>query len=144
MWPISYWFHYPEALAVVLVALELFVKYDVFAGQLIGRGKEVVLVGLLVVLLVESPLVLLEVLVEHVLATELIPASEVVDTHAWQNAVPLEHPIHLLLLAPHHVPVVVVSLFPLTPHETFVHAVFETGLELYAASMSRMQYGCTG
>lgn len=52
---ISYGFHDPEDLAVVLRLLELFVEDDVFAGQLEGGRQEVVLVGFLVILLVESP-----------------------------------------------------------------------------------------
>jgi hypothetical protein len=64
-----YWFHDPECLVIVLSFLELLIKDDVFAGELEGGREEVVLVGLLfVVLLVEVPLELLEVLVEHIFA----------------------------------------------------------------------------
>jgi hypothetical protein len=52
-------------------------------------------------LLVETTLVFLEVLAEHVLATELMPSPEMVYPHVWQHTVSLENPINLFLLAPH-------------------------------------------
>mgnify|MGYP007009300325 FL=1 len=50
-------------------SLELLVEDNVLTGEEKGGGQEVVLVGLLlIVLLVEAPLELFEVFVEHVLA----------------------------------------------------------------------------
>ena len=126
-----YWLHDPEDLAVVLRLLELFVEDDVFAGQLEGGRQEVVLIGLLVILLIESAFELLEVLVEHVLPAEFEPPSEVVDPHVRHDTMLLEHPVHLLLLAPDDVPVIVPGLPPLTTHEAVVDAVLEGSLELY-------------
>lgn len=110
-----------------------------------GGWEKIVLVGLLlVVLFIEGALELLEVLVEHVLAAELVPAAEVVDAHVRQDAVLLEHPVHLLLLAPDDVPVVLPRLLPLPVHEPLVHAVLERRLELYAAPECHTPYGGVG
>lgn len=145
MWGGSYGFHDPEGAVIVLGAFELLVEDDVFAGELEGGGEEVVLIGLLlVVLLVESAFVLLEVLVEHILAAEFVPAAEVVDAHVGQDAVLLEHPVHLLLLAPNHVPVLLPRLLPLPTHEPVVHAVLERRLELYVAPALHLMYGGFG
>ena len=42
----------------------------------------------------------------------------------------LINPIYLLLLAPHYVPIITVSLSPLSVAEPTVHTVAEGGLEL--------------
>jgi hypothetical protein len=54
----------------------------------------------------------------------------VVDLHAWQDSGLLEHPVYLLLVAPHEVPVVVVCLFPLSTIEALQYTISEIGLEL--------------
>lgn len=77
-----YWFHDPEGLIVVLGLFELLVEDDIFARKLEGGREKVVLVGLfLVVLLVEVALELLQVLIQHVFAAELVPSSEMIDLH---------------------------------------------------------------
>ena len=77
-----YWFHDPEGLIVILSLFELLIKDDVFARKLEGGREKVVLVGLFfVVLLVEVPFELLEVLIQHIFAAELIPSSEMIDLH---------------------------------------------------------------
>ncbi len=125
--------------------LKFLIKDDVFAGELEGGGEEVVFVGLLlVVLLVEIPLELLEVFIEHVLAAELVPSSEVVDFHVGQYAMPLEYPVHLFLLAPDDIPVVVPSLLPLSIDEPIVDAVFESGFEFDAGPALLIVYGGVG
>ena len=53
-----------------------------------------------------------------------------VDLHAWQDPGLLEHPVDLLLVAPHEVPVVVVGLFPLSTIEALQYTISEIGLEL--------------
>ena len=125
--------------------LKFLIKDDVFAGELEGGGEEVVFVGLLlVVLLVEVPLELLEVFIEHVLAAELVPSSEVVYLHVGQDAVPLEYPVHLFLLAPDYIPVVVPSLLPLSIDEPIVDAVFESSFEFDARPALLIVYGGVG
>jgi hypothetical protein len=141
----AYWFHDPESLIIVLSFLELLIKDDVFAGELEGGREEVVLVGLLlVVLLVEVPLELLEVLVEHILAAELIPSSEMIDPHVGQDTMPLKYPVHLFLLAPNYIPVIIPSLLPLSIYESIVNAIFESSFEFYARPESPISYGCVG
>lgn len=54
-----------------------------------------------------------------------------VDPHVRHDAMLLEHPVYLLLLAPDDVPIVVPGLLPLTTREAVVYAVLEGGLELY-------------
>lgn len=41
-----------------------------------------------------------------------------------------EDPLNLLFFAPHHVPVIVVGLFPFSFDEGIKYAVFEGGFEL--------------
>lgn len=53
-----------------------------------------------------------------------------VDFHVGEHPVALEHPVDLLLLTPHHVPIIVISFPPLPSRQGFVHAVLEVGLEL--------------
>jgi hypothetical protein len=120
-----------------LSLFELFIEDDVFAGQLEGGREKIILVGLLfIILFIECSLEFLEILVEHVLAAELVPPPKVVDFHMRQNTVLFEDPIHLLLLAPDYVPVIVPRLLPLPIHESVVDAVLESGLELDAAPES--------
>ena len=135
--PWMYRFHYPEWPVVILGLLELLVEDDVFTGEQEGRRQEIILVWLLlVVLLVEGPLEFFEVFVEHVLTTELVPASEVVDLHVGKDAVLLEDPVDLLFLAPDDIPVIVPALPPLSVLEGIVNAVFERCLELHVCSES--------
>jgi hypothetical protein len=140
-----YWFHDPKCLVIILSFLELLIKDDVFAGELEGGREKVVLVGLLlVILLVKVPFELLEVLVEHIFAAELVPSSEMIDPHMGQDAMPLKYPVHLLLLTPNYVPVVVPCLLPLSIYEPVVHTIFECGFEFYARPESPIRYGCVG
>ena len=81
-------------------------------------------------MLVEGAFELLEVLPEHVLPAELSPAPEVVDLGARLHAVLLEHPVDLLLLAPHHLPIIAFDFLPLTADESLVNAVPEGCFEL--------------
>lgn len=67
-----------------------------------------------------------------------------VDLHVWQDTVLLEHPVHLLLLAPDYVPVVLPRLTPLAVDESVVYAVLESRLELYAPAESHTPYGGVG
>lgn len=109
-----------------MCSFELLVEDDVLAGEEVGRGQEVVLIRLLfIILFIECSLVLFQVFIEHVLAAELVPAAIVVDPHVREDAVLLENPVDLLLLAPDNIPVVVPGLLPLTILETIVDAVFE-------------------
>ena len=63
-------------------AFKLLEKDDVFAWEVEGGRKEVVLVTFfLVVLLIESSLVLFEVFVELILAAQFLPSPEMVDLH---------------------------------------------------------------
>lgn len=141
----KYGLHDPESLIVILRLLELLIEDDVLAGELESGREEVVLIGLLlVILLIQSTFELLQVLVEHVLAAELVPTSEVIDAHVGQDAVLLEHPVHLFLLAPDYVPVVIPRLLPLPVDETVVYAVLECCLELYARTESNHIYGGVG
>jgi hypothetical protein len=88
--------------------------------------QEVVLIGLLsVVLLVESSFVLFEIFIEHILATQLVPSSEMVDPHMRQYSMLLEYPIHLLLLAPDYIPIFVPCLLPLSVLKSIIDAIFE-------------------
>jgi hypothetical protein len=91
-------------------------------------------------LFVESAFVFLEVFVEHVLAAEFVPAAEVVDFHVGEDAIFLEDPVDLFLLAPDDIPIVVPGLFPLPVHEGVVDCVLEGGFELYVRAASRMAY----
>ena len=141
----KYRLHDPQRLIIVLGALELLVKDDVFAGQLKGGRQEVILIRLLlVILLIEVTFELLEILIEHVLPAKFIPPSEMVDLHVRQDPMLLKHPVYLLLLAPDDVPVIVPRLLPLAVHEPVVDAVLEGGLELYAAAEWAERYGGTG
>lgn len=109
---------------------ELLVKNDVFAGKEVGRRQKIVLIRLrAVALLVKGPFVLFEVFAEHVLSTEFAPTSEVVDPAALGEAVLLEDPIDLLFFAPHDVPIVGISFFPLSIVECPVDAVAKGSLE---------------
>lgn len=141
----AYWLHDPKGLIIVLSFLELLIKDDVFAGELEGGRKKVVLVGLfLVVLLVEVPLELLEVLVEHIFAAELVPPPEVVDPHVRQDAMPLEDPVYLFLLAPDYIPIIVPGLLPLSIYEPIVDTVLECRFEFYARPELLIPYGAVG
>jgi len=64
-------------------------------------------------LLIEVSFVLFKIFIEHVLSAQLIPTSKVVDSHSGQHSVFLKNPVYLLFIAPHHVPIIVISLFPL-------------------------------
>ena len=86
-------------------------------------------------MLLEISLKAFQVLVEHVFPAKFIPASKVVDFHPGQDTCLLEHPVDLLLVAPHHVPVVVVGLFPLAVIQALKDTVSEIGFELDAGSM---------
>lgn len=133
----EYWLHDPEGTGVVLGLLELLVEDHVFTRQQERRWQEVVLVRLLlVVLLVQSSLVLLQVLVQHVFPAQLEPASEVVDAHVGQDTMFFEDPVDLFLLTPDDVPVVVPGLPPFPVLESFVHCVLERSLELYVRTIS--------
>ena len=57
-----------------------------------------------------------------------------VDPHVRQDPMLLEYPIHLLLLAPNHVPIIIPCLLPLAVLEGIVDAVFEGGFELYVVA----------
>ena len=144
-WRERYGFHDPEELIILLCSFELLVEDDVLAGEEVGRGQEVVLIRLLfIILFIECSLVLFQVFIEHVLAAELVPAAIVVDPHVREDAVLLENPVDLLLLAPDNIPVVVPGLLPLTILETIVDAVFEWGLEFYIGPRYLKRYGGFG
>jgi hypothetical protein len=55
-----------------------------------------------------------EIFIEHIFTAEFVPASEVIDFHTGEHAMFFEYPIDLLFFAPHNVPVIIVSLFPLS------------------------------
>lgn len=67
-----------------------------------------------------------------------------VDPHVRHDAMLLEHPVHLLLLAPDDVPVILPGLPPLAPHEAVVDAVLEGRLELDGRAEWEEAYGCSG
>lgn len=71
-----------------------------------------------------------EIFIEHIFTAEFIPAAKVIDFHGREHSMFFKYPIDLLLLAPHDVPVVIISLFPLSLDETFEDAVFEGSFEL--------------
>jgi hypothetical protein len=68
----------------------------------------------------------------------------VIDFHVRQNAMLLEDPVDLLLLAPDDVPVVVPGLLPLSIDKPIVDAVFKSGFEFYTAAESSINYGGVG
>ena len=67
-----------------------------------------------------------------------------VDAHVGHDAMLLEHPLHLLLLAPDDVPVILPRLPPLSPREPVVDAVLEGGLEFDGRAEWKGGYGCSG
>ncbi len=71
-----------------------------------------------------------EIFIEHVFAAQFVPASEVVDFHGGEHAMFFEDPIDLFFFTPHDVPVVIISLFPLSFDHAFEDTVFEGGFEL--------------
>ena len=88
-------------------------KDDILAGQKEGCREEVILATLLlVILLIEPPFEFFEILIEHILPAQLLPAPEVVDSHMGEDPVALEHPVDLLFIAPHHVPVIIICFSP--------------------------------
>ena len=126
-------------------AFKLLEKDDVFAWEVEGGRKEVVLVTFfLVVLLIESTLVLFEVFVELILATQLLPSPEMVDLHMRQHPVPLENPVYLLLLAPYQVPVIIPCLLPLAVAQRIVDAVLKSCFEFDVGANCQAQYGALG
>ena len=79
---VTYRFHDPKCFIIILSLFELFIEDDVFAGELEGGRKKIILIRLLfIILFIERTLKFLEVLVEHVLAAELIPPAKVIDFH---------------------------------------------------------------
>lgn len=134
-----YGFHDPEHLAFILLKpFVLLVENYVLAGHQEGGGQKIVLVGLsIVALLLEPSLEFFEILAEQVFPAKLLPSSEMVDLGLWYQSVFFENPVNLLLLAPHDIPFIVLSLylFPLSFHEGLVDAVPEGGLEPYALTM---------
>ncbi len=83
-------------------------------------------------MLFEVALEAFEVLVEHVLPTEFIPAAKMVDLHPGEDPGLFKDPVDLFLVTPHDVPVIVVGLLPLAAIETTKDTVSEIGLELDA------------
>lgn len=67
-----------------------------------------------------------------------------VDPHVREDAVLLENPVDLFLLAPDNIPVVVPGLLPLTVLEAIVDAVFERGFEFYIGPRYLKRYGGFG
>ena len=63
-------------------AFKLLKKDNVFAWKMEGGWEEVILITFFfVILLVQSTLVLLQVFVELILATQLVPPPKMVDLH---------------------------------------------------------------
>lgn len=126
-----YRFHDPQTAPVCLL-FELLGEYYVFARQEVSGRQEVIFARLLfIILFVETSFVFLQVFVKHVLPTQLVPPSKVIDLHRGQYPVPFKNPVHLLFLAPHHVPIITISLLPLSTHQTRIHAIFECCFEFY-------------
>jgi len=80
-------------------------------------------------LFLEITLKFFKIFIEHVLAAEFIPASEMVDFHSGQHSMFFEDPINLLFLAPHHIPVIIICLFPLSLDKSLKNAIFERGFK---------------
>ena len=47
-----------------------------------------------------------------------------IDLHIGEHAMLLEDPVDLFLIAPHHIPIIIVGLPPLPLHQGLNHAVF--------------------
>ena len=108
-----YRFHDPKTFGVILVSFKFLVKNDILTGKQIGRGQEIVLIGFfLIVLFFEITFEFFKIFIEHVFAAKFIPSSEMIYSHSREHSVFLEDPVDLLFIAPHHIPVVIVSLFP--------------------------------
>ena len=57
-----------------------------------------------------------------------------INFHAGQNSGSFKYPVNLFLITPHEIPVIVISLFPVSAIESLEHAVPEIGLELDVGS----------
>jgi len=95
-------------------------------------------------LLIESSFKLFKIFIEHVFAAELKPASEMVDSHGLQHTMSFEDPVDLLFITPHHIPIVVISLLPLSLRQRLMYTVLEVGFELYVRTKLNMLYGGFG
>jgi hypothetical protein len=62
----------------------------------------------------------------------------------WQYAMFFKNPIDLFLLAPHDVPVVIPSLFPLSVGHAVVCTIFESSFEFYVGAELTHYYGGFG
>lgn len=126
-----YRLHDPYGPLVFCSLFELLEEDHVLTGHEIRNGEEVVLAAFLhVALLLQVPLELFEILVEHILAAELVVAPEVVNSAGRCHAVLLVNPVDLLLLAPNQIPVVALSLAPLSVEQPAENAVAKGRLEL--------------
>jgi hypothetical protein len=67
-----------------------------------------------------------------------------IDLHIGQDAMLLEDPIYLLLLAPHQIPIIIPGLLPLPTHQAIVDAVLEGSFKLDGGSSSFENYGAMG
>ena len=107
-----------------MLTFELFVEDDVFAGKEESWREEVVLSRLVAIsLLIEGAFELFQVFAEHIFSTQLSPSSEVVDFGSRLEPELFEDPVDLLFFAPHDVPVISISLFPLAVVERTKDAV---------------------
>ena len=70
-----------------------------------------------------------QIFIEHVFAAKFIPSSEMVYSHSGEHSVFLEYPVDLLFVAPHHIPVVVIGLFPLAIDKSVKNTIFKVGFE---------------
>ena len=61
-----------------------------------------------------------------------------------KDTVLLVDPVHLLLFAPDHVPVIVPSLLPLPVDESLIYCILESGFELDAVAASQIVYAGVG
>lgn len=71
-----------------------------------------------------------QIFIEHIFTAEFVPAPEVVDFHTGEHTMFFEYPIDLLLFAPHHVPVIIICLPPLSLDEAFEDTIFESCFKL--------------
>lgn len=118
---------------------ELLVENYIFAGEMEGGGHEIILVGLLpIICFIKVPLKFFKILVEHVLATEFVPAAKMVDSHVQQHTMPLKNPVDLFFVAPHHVPVIIIGFSPLPTDQSFYYAIFIICFEFYGVGGDRI------
>jgi hypothetical protein len=58
-----------------------------------------------------------------------------VDLHSWKNPCLFKHPVDLLFIAPHYIPVIIIGLFPLPAIEALQYTISEISFKLDIGSL---------